>query len=279
MLEAHNKFSVHNGENTVKSKFEEFYYEDDKNYPVDVYWNLYDKNHAEAIRKYEGHIFCPLCRLAPLTVAKGNERRYFKVVESDMDKHDIDCSYRRKKVGKRETEKFYKDLDTTDIRNRLVSCMNRMLKKLNSSSSVGKVRTIEKGKKSLGFFDIETEGKEIKYLPHKNIYAKDLETDIDIQKIYYGKCSLYLIQYVPEVEEVKAYYLKVLNQETKKQICDIAISPFVYNYMKEQLDMLPDNKMTAKDFYICFSGVLEKSRYSYKCKLRDSRLLVLEKID
>ena len=57
LLEAHNKFSVHNGENTVKSKFEEFYYEDDKNYPVDVYWKLYDKNHAEAIRKYEGHIF------------------------------------------------------------------------------------------------------------------------------------------------------------------------------------------------------------------------------
>ena len=140
----------------MKSKFEEFYYEDDKNYPVDVYWNLYDKNHAEAIRKYEGHIFCPLCRLAPLTVAKGNERRYFKVVESDMDKHDIDCSYRRKKAGKRETEKFYKDLDTTDIRNRLVSCMNRMLKKLNSSSSVGKVRAIERGKKALGFFDIET---------------------------------------------------------------------------------------------------------------------------
>ena len=84
----------------MKSKFEEFYYEDDKNYPVDVYWDLYDKNHAEAIRKYEGHIFCPLCRLAPLTVAKGNERRYFKVVESDMDKHDIDCSYRRKKAGK-----------------------------------------------------------------------------------------------------------------------------------------------------------------------------------
>lgn len=49
--------------------------------------------------------------------------------------------------------------------------------------------------------------------------------------------------------------------------------------MKEQLDMLPDNKMKAKDFYICFSGVLEKSRYSFKCKLRDSRLLVLEKID
>ncbi len=50
--------------------------------------------------------------------------------------------------------------------------MNRMLKKLNSSSSVGKVRTIEKGKKALGFFDIETEGKEINIFHQLENYAK-----------------------------------------------------------------------------------------------------------
>jgi len=74
-------------------------------------------------------MFCPLCHLAPLTVAKGNQRRYFKVIEADMEKHDSECSYRRKKGSKRDTEFFYKDLDRADIRNRLVSCMNRMLKK------------------------------------------------------------------------------------------------------------------------------------------------------
>lgn len=102
---------------------------------------------------------------------------------------------------------------------------------------------------------------------------------MDIQKIYYGKCSLYLKKYVQEGEGVKAYYLKVLNRNTKKQLCDISISPFVYSYMKKELDMIPIDKTVAKDFYICFSGELEKSLYSYKCKLRDSRLLVLEKVD
>lgn len=67
-----------------------------KNYPANVYWDLYDKNHMEAIKKYDGHMFCPLCKLAPLTVAKGNQRRYFKVIESDMEKHDIECSERYK---------------------------------------------------------------------------------------------------------------------------------------------------------------------------------------
>ena len=69
----------------MKNKFEEFYFENDRNYPADAYWDLYDKNHQEAIKKYEGHMFCPLCRLAPLTVAKGELRRYFKVVQSDME--------------------------------------------------------------------------------------------------------------------------------------------------------------------------------------------------
>lgn len=31
----------------------------------------------------------------------GNQLRYMKVVESDMDKHDVDCSYRRKKQLKK----------------------------------------------------------------------------------------------------------------------------------------------------------------------------------
>ena len=104
----------------MKNKFEEFYFENDRNYPADVYWNLYDKNHQEAIKKYEGHMFCPLCKLAPLTVVKGEQRRYFKVVQSDMEKHDDGCSYKRKEGSKRDIEKFYKNLDTTDIRNRLI---------------------------------------------------------------------------------------------------------------------------------------------------------------
>lgn len=262
----------------IKNKFEEFYFENDTNYPVDIYWNLYDTNHVEAIKKYEGHIFCPLCRLAPLTVAKGDERRYFKVVESDMDKHDTDCSYRREKAGKRETEKFYKDLDNTDIRNRLVCCMNRMLKVVISPVGIGKTKITGGDSKTSQFLNIENARKEIKYLPHKNLNSKDLETDMDIQKIYYGKCSVYIFKYIPADEEVvKVYYLKVLNQETKKQICDIAIPPSVYGYMEDILVDVPEDKTKAQNYYLCFSSVLLKGKISFSCKLRDSRLIVIEK--
>lgn len=264
----------------MKNKFEEFYFENDRTYLAEVYWDLYDKDHQAAIKKYEGHMFCPLCCLAPLTVAKGNLRRYFKVVESDMEKHDSECSYRRKKGTKKETEGFYRDLDTTDIRSRLISCMNRMLKKTKLVTG-GKGNTgHKKGEYKKDFLNFTTEGGKIKYLPHKNINSKTLEDDIDVQKVYYGKCALYIIKYIPQEEkEIKMYYLKVLHQDTKKQICDISISPFVYKYLESDFRFIPEEKEKAENYYLCFSGVLEKGKYSYRCKLQDSRLIVIEKDD
>lgn len=262
----------------MKNKFEEFYFENDRNYPADAYWDLYDRNHQEAIMKYEGHMFCPLCRLAPLTVAKGEHRRYFKVVQSDMEKHDSECSYRRKKGSKRDMDKFYKDLDRTDIRNRLISCMNRMLKKLINPTGGNNTNTGGARKHNKSFLDFTTENMEVKYLPHKNLNSKTLDDDMDVQKIYYGRCALYIIKYVPNGEdEIKMYYLKVLNQDTKKQICDIALSRYIYDYLKDDLDKIPDEKSKAENYYLCFAGIMEKVKKFYKCRLVDSRMLILEK--
>ena len=68
-----------------------------------------------------------------------------------------------------------------------------------------------------------------------------------------------------------------LNVDSKKQICQISISPSVYNYLSDKLIDIPEKKDEALNYYLCFSGTLEKDNYSYKCKLKDSRLLVLEK--
>lgn len=264
----------------MKSKFDEFYYENDaKNHPASEYWELYDKNPREAIQKYDDHMFCPLCKLAPLSVARGYQRRYFRVINSNMNKHAVNCSYRYNKETKKETYKFYKELDETDIRNRLVSCMNRMLK--GPSQNENKIKSTSKQSeknRNNNFLDIQGDRGQRKYLPHKNLNASNLDEDIDEQKIYYGRCALWLYQYIPlEEEEIKMYYLKVLDRNNKKQICEIAISTYVYNYLADELSQIPENKKEALNYYICFSGILQKGMYSYKCKLKDSRLLVLEK--
>ena len=262
----------------MNNKYDEFYFEDDTNYPASVYWDLYDENHMDAIRKYDGHMFCPVCKLAPLTVARGNQRRYFKVIESDMEKHDTDCPYRYNRASKRETNNFYKDLDATDIENRLVSCLNRILKK--NKKNKGGNGLLERGEKKSknNFFDYEGNGGERKYLPHKNFNSGNLDENMDIQKIYYGRCALYIYKYIPKDEkDIKMYYLKVLNKNNKKQICEISISPYVYNYLGDKLADIPEKKDEAINYYLCFSGIMEKDKYSYKCKLKDSRLLALEK--
>lgn len=263
-------------------KYEEFYYENDKNYPVSEYWDLYDTDHYTAIKKYHGHMFCPLCRLAPLTVANGNQLRYMKVVESDMDKHDMDCSYRRKKANKKDNEYFYSDLDKTDIVNRLRSCMNRMLKKSNRKTVAINAKPKDRKQTSKSFLDFETQSGEIKYLPHRSLYSYKLEESLDIQTIYYGECLLYIYKYIPDGKDTKMYYLKILNKKTRKQICDISITNMVYEYlvktMKDVKD-IPTEKDKAKKYYVCFSSDMRKEKNMLNCKLYDSRLLVLEECE
>lgn len=262
----------------MKNKFEEFYFENDRTYLAEVYWDLYDKDHQAAIKKYEGHMFCPFCRTAPLVVAKGNQRRYFKVTESNMGKHDKDCVYRVERGTKKDTDRFYRDLDKTDIRNRLISCMNRMLKENIDSVDEKRVNAKNKSEYKNDFLNFVTGSGTIKYLPHKSIISKTLAEEMDLQKIYYGKVALYIMEYIPKGEvEVKIHYLKVLHQDSKKQICDISISPKVYNYLEKDFRLIPKEKGEAENFYLCFSGVLETGKYSYRCKLHDSRLIVFEK--
>ena len=275
----------------MKVKFDEFYFENDKNYHVNNYWRLYNIDPKAAIKKYDGHIFCPLCKSAPLTIVKGNKRRYFKVSHSDMEKHLEDCSYRNDPATKRETANFYKDLDTTDIESRLLSCLNKMLNKELITTDKEPSSVPSKKNNENNFLDIEINNRK-KYLPHKNLYSENLYKDSDIQTIYYGKCALYIIEHnntndgndTNNKNNQKYYFLKVLNSNTKKEICEISITKNVYEYLSSDLKNIPKKSETI-NYYRCFSGLLYKKQYRYKknnyyyyqCNLRDSRLLILEK--
>ena len=54
-----------------KKKYNEFYFtEDGKIHPDLDYWDLYNKNKNEAMKKFDGKMNCHLCFMAPLTVAR-----------------------------------------------------------------------------------------------------------------------------------------------------------------------------------------------------------------
>lgn len=266
-------------------KFDEFYFENDRNYPDSIYWKSFDEDRKATEDKYDNHMFCPLCHLAPLTPAKGEERRYFKVSKTNMDKHDLDCSYKLDSANKAETKEFYNDLDSTDIRNRLISCMNRMLKKRLRTLGVGGYGAGSKSKKDIEFFNFTTKKQIRKYLPHKSLLTKFDEDDLNIQKIFYGECDVSIKIYKVE-DEIRRYYLKVMKAGGKYTICDVSISPYVYDYLENVLKDIPEEGEGIQKCYICFSGQMNKKSfnkkhgetgYSYSCTLTDSRLLVIEK--
>ena len=275
-------------------KFNEFYFENEIHSAND-YWQLYNKDPKAAIKKYDGHVFCPICESAPLTIVKGNKRRYFKVSHSDMEKHSEDCSFRNNPATKKETTYFYKDLDTTDIESRLLSCLNKMLKKELTTADKESSSVFTRKNYTNNFLDIVINNRK-KYLPNKYLYSENLYKDSDIQTIYYGKCALYIISPnntndtnntndINNKNNQKYYYLKVLNSYTKKEICEISITKNIYGYLSSDLENIPNKKDEAIDYYICFSGFLKKKQRQYKgnnydfhqCNLRDSRLLILEK--
>ncbi len=77
---------------------------------------------------------------------------------------------------------------------------------------------------------------------------------MDEQKIYYGQCYLYIVKYIPKNKnEVKMYYLKVLSPNNKKQICEIIISPYVYNYLINDLADVPIEKKRMQQSIIFVS--------------------------
>ena len=296
-------------------KFNEFYFENEIHSAND-YWQLYNKDPKAAIKKYDGHVFCPICESAPLTIVKGNKRRYFKVSHSDMEKHSEDCSFRNNPATKKETTYFYKDLDTTDIESRLLSCLNKILKKELTTADKESSSVSTRKNYTNNFLDIVINNRK-KYLPNKYLYSENLYKDSDIQTIYYGKCALYIISPnntndindtndtndtndINDINDTndtnntndinnknnqKYYYLKVLNSYTKKEICEISITKNIYGYLSSDLENIPNKKDEAIDYYICFSGFLKKKQRQYKgnnydfhqCNLRDSRLLILEK--
>ena len=86
--------------------------------------------------------------------------------------------------------------------------------------------------------------------------------------------------------EIKMYYLKVLDRNNKKQICEIAISTYVYNYLADELSQIPQNKKEALNYSLvsiekgassvaigCYAAVLHALNYM------DKDLLLIAKDD
>lgn len=261
----------------MKKKYNEFYFNDDEIiYPDSEYWDAYENNKISAIKKYDGKMYCPMCLKAPLTIANGIERKYFKVVNSDMGKHDEGCAYLLEKATKKEINQFYGEVDKDDIKNRLTLCMNKMLKKsIHNTEMNNMIESLNKDSCS-DMFVIENSKKEKKYLPNINLYSRSMKENISILKIYYGQCKIYVTSFSEkESKEVKRYYLNILNRNTLFKICSVSLSPTVYKYIGINFS---DTKENAKEYFLCFVAEMNLKNNYLNCSIGDSRRTLFEEI-
>ena len=264
-----------------KKKYNEFYFtENGEICPDSDYWDLYDKDKNEAIKKFEGKMNCPLCFTAPLTVAKGRKLKYFKVNQSDVSKHLKKCPYLLDEATKNEVKEFYKSATNEDIVNRLTVCMNKMLKKKIKETKKNEL-TLKEENNKFETFIIENRERKKKYLPIISLYSQHIKEELDKLKIYYGKCKVYYnyrtyIDKNDKNKEIKRYYLQILNNKTNKLICSLSVSSAVFGYLEI---ILPDKMENSKLYYLCFFAEFNVKEDCLNAVLKNSRMILFEEVE
>ena len=157
-------------------------------------------------------------------------------------------------------KELYESATDEDIKNRLTICMNKMLKK--------KIKEKSKNNEFEAFIIKNKDGK--KYLSTISLYSQHIREKSDRLKIYYGKCKVYYRTYIDKNEEIKRYYLQVLNNKTNKLICSLLISSRVFEYLEISL---PDKKENSK----LYAELYIKEEY-LNAILKDSRMILFEEV-
>ncbi|WP_128837271.1 hypothetical protein [Streptococcus sp. DD11] len=108
---------------TNKIKHDEFYFEVDKvNHELREMIDFYSKyGRAKLDVKYEGKIYCSICKQAPLNINFGPKRKGLSVLQQNQSKHLDGCSKAVEEANKKETNQFYSEseLDKSHINKRL----------------------------------------------------------------------------------------------------------------------------------------------------------------
>lgn len=257
-----------------KNKYTEFYFENDKNYPASVYWDLYDVDRYAAIAKYKGRMYCPECHQAPIIAVQTKKTRYLKV--TGVEKHSTKCSYYKELEKKTIIEGYATALDNSDIKNSLLSCIDKLV-------DIGEILHEKIGGKGLhktGVYSayIGEERKKNKYVSQKNFNHGNLEKSLNSPKTFYGKCVLFLKEYSSKNGE-KGYYLKAYTINMKRQIFDIYISKKVREYLGDRLKDIPMSLSQGGKYYLSVWGIMRKQDKYFNLVLQHSDYIMLRKVE
>lgn len=267
-------------------KFNKFYFKKDEK--IHYLYEIMDaikKDRTEALKYYEGKIFCPICRMAPLSI--NIEHEYLYVSPNHQQDHDEECPMRAEYLGNRELITLYDKLTDEELEGRLNAAINQGIRLGLANNDINNVNGNNNADDN-ELNEVNYRGR-IRRIPKRSIYSNKIYLNLGLSTLYYGLC------YIEEehvndgnTEDVKInevdgnvikeknkaknekdkesyWMLHILNRNNREPLLSIKLTEIVKHYFKY------DFKDLNKLYNIAFVLELYRKNDSYTGSLRNSR--------
>ncbi len=234
----------------------------------------YNLDHAVYERKYKGHIFCPYCKVVPLTVVHTNGLLYYR--GHPHEEHGNGCIYTLKEIVINDVKKI-----CGDIEKQAISQLDMLLRSLFvDTKETDNIKTSEFRQHSKDVPVVHRQQTLQGRLPQCRIelLPELLAADKAPQEIniYYGKV---LCEVVDDKNPYSGTNIKVLvirDAETKGVVMGLSMSLTVWSYFTADTQLLL--QAAQQPVHIAFLGApsslqTRKLNFPYMCYLRRSTFL------
>lgn len=237
--------------------------------------SIISTNRREFIRKYDGHIFCPLCKIPQLTLVSGSKFGNYFLRGYRGQKHSEDCEFGFEDVSTKAFETFIADKNSQEhVNNKLRKLIDKMLKQKNVEEKVHLVKVHNNVITTQKILSIDKERTDIRLLPTKSITAPFQEDDYDCYKLFYGRCNIIVYK---NIKDGKPYYILTAHRPKDRQVvCKLSMSEDVGGYF------IRNNSLKIGTFYnnacIAFASRFKKDEGNVnKGSIRHSRLCIIDR--
>lgn len=207
---------------------------------------LVTKNIKKFNQIYQGNLYCQECKLARLMYNNSLKTPYLSTYPND--KHSSTCSRRCNEVSATAFNSYCENKDNLEhIHQRLESLLAKLLR--NKSTASNPLIILVKNKQCIEDTICSSGSARTYAIPTKSLTAPFSSEDYNIYKMFYGKVK------IKWQENNKGnYFLKIINVDTHKLICSIAMSAYVHSKIPaqfqkdiEQALVVFNSKMELKD--------------------------------
>lgn len=237
--------------------------------------SIISTNRREFIRKYDGHIFCPLCKIPQLTLVSGSKSGSYFLRGYRGQKHSEDCEFGFEDVSTKAFETFIADKNSKEyVNHKLRKLIDKMLRQKNVEEKVHLVKVHNNIITTQKILSIDKERTDIRLLPTKSITAPFQEDDYDCYKLFYGRCNI-IINKISN--DGKPYYiLKAYRPKDRQVVCKLSMSEDVGGYFTRNYSL------KIGSFYnnvcIAFASKLKQDKYNIKKgSIIHSRFCIIDK--